>query len=839
MQTLILNVLTIAGLLGASAFVPALAERLRIPATVLLATMGVAIGALLLLAGHPGGDASLWPLASIISGLRSLPIPPDALLLIFLPVLLFETALGIDARALRDDVVPILTMAVVAVLVTTFVIGYTLDPFTPVGLVPCLLLGAIVATTDPVAVVGIFREVGAPRRLSDLVEGESLLNDAAAIALFTTFLAVITARGDLMQPAAADVAWQFLWKFLGGGLFGAILGRFGAALLTRLDAAGPAEITISLALAYLSYELGENALHVSGVVATVAAGLVFGNLGRGRVAAADWESFHGTWRLLGFWAASLVFVLAAMLIPRVLSNFQLADLGLLAILILASFAARILVLFGVLPLLARLKLSEPIASSYRVVMLWGGLRGAVTLALALAAGEHAGLSAQDKHLVEVLAVSYVLFTLFVQGTTLRPLIRWLKLDRLGPLERMVRDRALELTQTNLLDRMRTEAKRLGVDPNISKEMERLYKERLATPRRSIPMGDDMLREQLTAALVTLTRREAELYVEEIARGLVGRRTASNLLSDTERLQDALKTDGPLGYRSSAKRLDRFDRGTRIALRIQHLTGWEALLARRLSDRFEVLLIRRRVLSELVEFARERLPVLFEQRVAETARHVIEDRRETANLSFEAMRLQYPDYAVALSGRYLDRTELRMEQDAYQQMLDERLLTPQLHRSLMNGLRERGKAINAAPKLDLRLNVSALLGKLPLFDDLDPEQLDAMARLLRSRLALPGERIIRRGEVSERMFFIASGAVEVVLEQPVRLGTGDFFGEFGLLTNAPRLADVQALTYCQLLELRRDVFERFLQADPKAEQAIRRVAEERLGHPLAEVIGDAA
>src|SRR5690606_16150546 len=108
----------------------------------------------------------------------------ETILSIFLPVLLFQAGLTIDVRRMMDDAVPILVLAVVAVLVCSAFVGLALDAVSDVGLVACLMLGAIVATTDPVAVIGIFRDLGAPRRLSLLVEGESLFNDAAAIALF-------------------------------------------------------------------------------------------------------------------------------------------------------------------------------------------------------------------------------------------------------------------------------------------------------------------------------------------------------------------------------------------------------------------------------------------------------------------------------------------------------------------------------------------------------------------------------------------------------------------------------------------------------------------------------
>ena len=118
----------------------------------------------------------------LLGGINALALGSDAIVYLFLPILLFQAGLTIDVRRMVDDIAPVLLMAVVAVLVSTGAVGLALAAVSDLGLVVCLLLGAIVATTDPVAVVGIFRELGAPRRLLILIEGESLFNDAAAIA---------------------------------------------------------------------------------------------------------------------------------------------------------------------------------------------------------------------------------------------------------------------------------------------------------------------------------------------------------------------------------------------------------------------------------------------------------------------------------------------------------------------------------------------------------------------------------------------------------------------------------------------------------------------------------
>ena len=206
MPEIAVSILGITGLLALTSLLPPFANRLNLPLSVMLAGVGCALGTIVSV-GRLIPDGGL--LGDFFAALRSFEISPEALLYVFLPTLLFETALAIDVRRLLDDLAPILLMAVVAVIVCMLVVGLALNTIADVGLVTCLLLGAIVATTDPVAVVGVFRDLGAPRRLSILVEGESLFNDAAAIALFSLLMAMLT------DPSKADPLGTTLALFKG------------------------------------------------------------------------------------------------------------------------------------------------------------------------------------------------------------------------------------------------------------------------------------------------------------------------------------------------------------------------------------------------------------------------------------------------------------------------------------------------------------------------------------------------------------------------------------------------------------------------------------------------
>jgi CPA1 family monovalent cation:H+ antiporter len=228
-----------------------------------------------------------------------------------------------------------------------------------------------------------------PARLGRLVEGESLLNDAAAITLFSVFLTALL----MGQPlSASEATLRFLWTLTGGALVGFVGARLAAWLIGAIPDHRAAKVSLSFALPYLVYIVAEQALGVSGVIGVVAAGVVLNLLGPARASPDGWSYLTGVWDQVAFWASSLVFVLAAILVPRLLADLTWAEVGLILLVAAAALAARMLVLFLLLPLLTAMRVSPPVSTPYRLVILWGGLRGAVTLALALAVTENAALA---------------------------------------------------------------------------------------------------------------------------------------------------------------------------------------------------------------------------------------------------------------------------------------------------------------------------------------------------------------------------------------------------------------------------------------------------------------
>jgi monovalent cation:H+ antiporter, CPA1 family len=818
-----ISVLTalVAGLLVLVSFAQPAADRLHLPYTVLLAVIGTAVASLAaFLLYTPLTDV----FNDIVEPLVKFPINASVFLVVFLPLLLFHAALTIDVRELVDDAAPILALAILAVFVSAAGIGFTLSFVGGVPLSVALLLGSIVATTDPAAVVGIFRDLGVPLRLVRLVEGESLLNDAAAIVLFTTLLRII---GEGANPGLADSAIHFAVSFCGGLLLGFVGGRLFGALVPLLGGAKFAEVTLALALPYIVYLTGEEVFDVSGVVAVVGAGLTAGAVARARLKPDNWHYLQEAWEQIGFWANSLIFIMASLLVPRLLATVSIRDVWLLALVIASAFAARVAVLFGVLPILSGLKLSRRVDAAYNVAIAWGGLRGAVTLALALAVTENASIDTSSQSTVAVLATGFVLFTLLINGLTLRPIMRVLKLDRLSPLNRALRSKVLALALAEVQSAVAQTSRDFELGPSVTEAVGAS----LATRREADVLDDNALMitdlDRIAVGLVALTNRERRIVLSHHAQQSVSSTAIERLLRQTEHLIDATKTDGAVGYARATADFLAYSFTFRFAHFLHRRFAIERLLRQAISIRFETLLVRAFALKELVRYNNHWLPPLVGEPSARELGQILTVRLEATTRAIDALKLQYPEYAQGLERHFLMQTGLRLEVSLIRQLAEDGIIGGELYSALEREHAVEQNSTSQRIPLDLGLRTEDLIPRLDMFRGLDVADIKALARLFKPRLALPDEKIIRRGDRGSHVFFISSGAVEVLLPaETVRLGRGDFFGEMALLSGLPRAADVVALGYCQFLILSAADFQRFLTGNPKAKAHIDRIAAER-------------
>ena len=676
MLNIVLLLAVLATLLVVVAVSQPVAVRLKVAPVVLLAVIGVAIGAVSIVLVHTPLSARFGDLAGLFA---DLPVGAETFIYVFLPLLVFEGAITADVRRMLEDAAPILMLAVVATVVCTAVVGVALWPIAGLPLVVCLLLGSVVATTDPAAVIAVFRDVGAAARLTRLVEGEALLNDAAAIVMFTVLLGMIVSG---QQPDLAAGAAQFLLSFFGGAVLGLLAGRALLQLIpwTRDDRL--AEATLTVALPYLVFIAAEHVFHVSGVVAVLCAGLTVSAFGRSRIAPYNWPFITDLWAQIAFWAHSLVFVLASILVPKLLLDMQFHDVMLIAVLIAAAFGARLLVLFLLLPLLSLAKLTQPISTAYKLAITWGGLRGALTLVLALAVTENPALKPEIQRFVAVLATGLVLFTLLVNGTTLRFVIRLLRLDRLSPVDQALRDRVLALSYAEIGENIRSMASEHEISPSVVASALSPYEAGMAAAKSPGPAEAGLTDHQrLAIGLVALGNQERMLALEIMAERAASPVTVQALLRNAEALGEGARSGGRVGYQHSAEAALAFPFSFKVAYFFYRRFGIVRFLADRLGDRFEMLLVTRLLIQELMGAHAVRSRSIFGERVVELIDAILKVRLNRATAALDALRRQYPQYAAALEARFLRQSAMRREMGRYDALFQEGLIAAEVYEDL--------------------------------------------------------------------------------------------------------------------------------------------------------------
>ena len=811
----------LAGLLALICFVPPLAGRVKLPHSVFLAICGC----LLAYASH----VLRWAppvIGDFLEIINTFEISSETFLIVFLPILLFETALSMNVRRLMDDIGPILMMAIVAVVVSTLLVGAVLSEFSGMGIVTCLLLGAIVSTTDPAAVVGIFREVGAPKRLTTLVEGESLLNDAAAIALYSVLLGVLSKDASWSQGI---VIKEFLVLFLGGGFAGFVIGRLACASFAWLRGWPAAEISLTVAVAYLSFFISEHYLHVSGVVATVVAGLVVGSTGRTRMSTTTFETLSHSWHQFGFWANSLIFLFAAMLIPKMMQNISWKHALLILLVFLSTLLARALVVFVLIPLLSSVGLGARVGSRFKSVIWWGGLRGAVSLALALAVTERASLPAEIREFIAITVTGFVLSTLFINGLTLQPLIRMLGLNQLTKKERALRDQAVLVVATLTKDETDRIAQDELVPQEVRQRIHHVFDEGM-TASTQTPIDYFSEQDRIDLGLSILARREFEIYFEILKYQIIDRNMAEMLIGKAERLEDAVRVRGLRGFNVVAARALRYPRRFRQALRVSEVFGIQRWLAYELSQRFVGLMCMRSVSRQLLIFADQRLRDIIGNQATEQIRQAHQRRLDLIAEGLQALELQYPTYSLWLHERYLGRIARRIERERYHEMLEQSLIGGEVYADLTAQVGKRWKFIDRDPPLDIQMGAADLVARVPLLNGLKPAVQQQLAKMLTPRLFLPDQLIWGQRLPPFALYIVASGAVKVLLPDGthIELGSGEFFGELYMLENEKMDEfEVRSLGYSKLLCLPARDFEALLSRDPALRASIELVAKQRM------------
>ncbi|UBF30588.1 sodium:proton antiporter (plasmid) [Kovacikia minuta CCNUW1] len=450
--------------------------------------------------------------------IRLVELSPQLILSIFLPPLLFEAAWNLRWQELKQELLPVCLYAVIGVIIAIAGIALGLNQLAGVSLATALLIGASLSATDPVSVIALFRELGVSSRLNALVEGESLFNDGMAVVAFGFLVALPLGTADLSIQSAL---LEFV-RVIGVGIaVGSLIG-FGISYLTQRFDLPLVEQSLTLVSAFGTYFITED-LGGSGVIGVVATGLILGNFGsrigmnpRTRIIVSEF------WEFLAFFVNSIVFLLIG---TQVRFNVLSQNLGIIAIALMAMLGFRAISIFCLSAFSNQLS-EQPISLKEQTVVWWGGLRGSVSIALALSVP--AILPDREEIIATVFGV--VLFTLLVQGLTIKPLLDRLNLLGDQSLRQQFSAAIARLTALKrVLQYLGQSADRPAIEPEfyqyqaslIKGEIARLEEE-VETLRNEYPDLRTFATEQFTLELLSV---EADTYAEFVRAGQLNRELA--------------------------------------------------------------------------------------------------------------------------------------------------------------------------------------------------------------------------------------------------------------------------------------------------------------------------
>jgi CPA1 family monovalent cation:H+ antiporter len=378
-------------ILSVACLVAILVKRIRMPYTTALVLVGVAV--------------SFLPVHMDVQ------LSKELVLLIVLPPLLFQGSLHMELESLRKNLLPIATMAFPGLIAATFLVGAMLHYSLDMPWLKGLLFGAMVAATDPISVLAIFRDVGAPKRLRTLMEGESLFNDGTSVVLFGVLFSVLY---EGAEPSVTGVGIDFLKVCLGGAVVGLAFGYACFRIMKGLDD-HLLEVTLTVVLVFGSFLVAE-LFHLSGVIAVVVAGLLIGNYGRMfSMSEQTTETIENFWEVVDFLINAILFLLIGFEMKAYVSDLG-TYIGPGVLVVAIVLLARALTVYPVYLFVGKTK--QSFKKGWAHIMVWGGLKGSIPIALVLGLPRDVPFRAEFLVLTAIL----VFFSLVIQSLTMKPLV---------------------------------------------------------------------------------------------------------------------------------------------------------------------------------------------------------------------------------------------------------------------------------------------------------------------------------------------------------------------------------------------------------------------------------
>lgn len=388
----------------------------------------------------------------------------DIILFILLPPLVFESAYNLDVDQLKHNIVSILALAIIGLIISTGLVGLGLHWAFGFELIPSLVFGALISATDPVAVVALFKEVGAPKRLLTLVEGESLFNDGTAIVLYRVLVAA-AASPMLDSSILGAGALSFAIVSFGGIGVGIGLAVMTSGLLSFTRRSAAAQMGITVAASSIGFIVADHFLHVSGIFATLVIGVYLGHRARLEFNKEALHGMHSLWEFLSLCANSLVFLAVGFFVDF---SILWKSLALVPATLVFVYGARCAAVPLVLWAAQKVRPSERTSFSFQTILMWGGLRGGLALALVMLLPETFPYKAEFL----ALTTAVVLSTLLLNALTITQVMAFFDLNRLQGIDQETYSHVLNMIHHPLFASLRRSAEGGVLSPLLVEQFEK-------------------------------------------------------------------------------------------------------------------------------------------------------------------------------------------------------------------------------------------------------------------------------------------------------------------------------------------------------------------------------
>lgn len=362
-------------------------------------------------------------------------LSPDVIFYILLPLLLFEAAMHIHIHQFKIQFKTISFVATFGLMLSVFVVGVGLMYLLGLPFGVALLFGAIISATDPIAVLSLFKTLGAPKRLALLADGESMFNDATGVIAFRIISAFVVTGQAFSAEKVLGGFGSFVYVFVGSIIFGVLIGYIATALFAKVKQDRVLIAVLTSGLAIGSFVGSEHFLALSGVITTVIAGITFGNLGRAKMSRKVTHFLEEFWAYFGFLSVSLVFFFASFELDLGLFGREFGVLAIVIAVVLVARAASVYVSAFLSNHLPFFKDEPDIPLRWQHILNWGGLRGVIPLVLVYSLPD----SYEYKQMMLQFTMATLLFTLFVNGLTIKTLLVKLKLNLTRKEEKIIQD----------------------------------------------------------------------------------------------------------------------------------------------------------------------------------------------------------------------------------------------------------------------------------------------------------------------------------------------------------------------------------------------------------------